>query len=44
MTLETVIDSKTDKPEKNYQEYVHDKRTRTGHVSCVTPSFVTDNR
>ena len=42
MTLETVIDGKTDKPEKNYQEYVHDKRTRDGTcvLFCVPPSFV----
>ena len=33
MTLEIVIDGKTDKTEKNYQEYVHDKRTRDG--ACV---------
>ena len=46
MTLEIVIDGKTDKTEKNYQEYVHDKRTRDGAcvLFCVTPSFGTDNR
>ena len=46
MTLEIVTDGKTDKTEKNYQEYLHDKRTRDGAcvLFCVTPSFVNDNR
>ena len=47
MALEVVTDDKSDKTEKNDQEYVRNKRTRDGTcvLFCVLPSFVlTDNK
>ena len=46
MALEIVTDGKTDKTEKNHEEYVHNERTRDGTcvLFCVAPSFVTGNR
>ena len=42
MAVEVVTDGKNDKTEQNGQEYVYNKRTRSGTcvLLCVLPSFV----
>ena len=40
MALEIVTDGKNDKTEKNYWEYLHNMRTRDGHVSCSVSRFL----